>query len=528
MLSKKIAAYVVLFVGLTLVFSSLITVAQAPDRATKEANSKTLVIAIDQDPQNLNTITTSWGGEMNRDICDTLVSRDYQLTYQDGIAKSWDVSPDGLEWTFRLKGGVTFHDGTPCDAEAIAWNIETMRDIGASAYLYSAVEDAVAVDPLTVKLILKNPFPNLLYNMSSSGFASIVSPTAFEEYGEDYGVKTAVGTGPYMFVEWVRGDHVTLKRNPDYNWAPSWLESEGPAYFDKVIYKVVPEAVTKIMLLQAGEVDIAYYVSPSSVSALQADPNVEVTLTPERRLVYMGMNVTAPPFDDVRVRRAMEYIVDRESIVENVLQGIGQPAYNYLAPIVEPQIESPYTYNLDKARELLAEAGWTDEDGDGILEKNGAKFIITLWTDTVTERVQIATVIQSEMAELGIKAEIQQFDSATYADMFKSGRQQAFMRLYGWDNADILEWFFNSQRIDRGVNKTRMNEPLLDSMFIKAESMPTSEERLFVYRLLHEYLLDTAPWVPVYYPQQIRASRADLGGYVATLDHIWLHNLYRK
>jgi len=162
MQSKRIAVYVVLFVGLMLVFSSLITVAQAPDRATKEANSKTLVIAIDQDPQNLNTITTSWGGEMNRDICDTLVSRDYQLTYQDGIAESWDVSSDGLEWIFRLKDGVTFHDGTPCDAEAIAWNIETMRDIGASAYLYSAVEDAVAVDPLTVKLILKNPFPNLL------------------------------------------------------------------------------------------------------------------------------------------------------------------------------------------------------------------------------------------------------------------------------------------------------------------------------------------------------------------------------
>lgn len=528
MLSKKIATYILLFVGLMMVFSSLITVAQAPDRATKEANSKTLVIAIDQDPQNLNTITTNWGGEMNRDICDTLVSRNYQLTYQDGIAKSWEVSADGLVWTFTLKPGVMFHDGTPCDAEAIAWNIETMRDIGASAYLYSAVEDAVAVDPLTVKLILKNPFPNLLYNMSSSGFASIISPTAFEKYGEDYGVKTAVGTGPYMFVEWVKGDHVTLKRNPDYSWGPSWMENQGPAYFETVIYKVVPEAVTKAILLQAGELDVVYYVSPAIVSTLQAAPNVEVILSPERRLVYMGMNVTKAPFDDVRVRQAMCYIVDREAIVENVLGGIGIPAYNYLAPIVEPQIESPYTYDIDKARELLTEAGWTDEDDDGIIEKDGKEFTVTLWTDTITERVQIATVLQSQMTELGIKAEIQQFDSATYGDMFKTGNQHAFMRLYGWDNADILEWFFNSTRIDRGVNKTRTNEPLLDFMFKKAESMPTSEERLSVYRLLHEYLLETARWVPVYYPQQVRARGSDLAGYNATLDHIWLLDFYRK
>lgn len=505
----------------------LCALAQEPDRMAKEAKSQTLVIAINQDPQNLDPITSTWGGEMLRDIHDLLVTRDYQLNYRDGLAQSWEVSEDGLEWTFYLKEGVMFHDGTPCDAQAVAWNIITMRDKGASAYLYSAVKDAIAVDPVTLKLVLDHPFPNLLYNLSSSGFATIVSPAAYERYGEDYGVKAVVGSGPYMFVEWVRGDHITLKKNPDYTWGPSWLANKGPAYFDTVIYRVVPEAVTRMMLLQAGEVDIVYYVPPTSVSLLKADPNVEVVLTPERRLVYMGMNVTTSPFDDVRVRRAMNYIVDRESIVENVLGGLGIPAYNYLPPIVEPQVESPYTYDMDKARALLEEAGWSDQDGDGVLEKDGMEFRITLWTDTVTERVQIATIIQSAMEELGIKAEIQQFDSATYADMFKTGQQQAFMRLYGWDNADILEWFFNSKRIDRGVNKTRTNEPLLDFLFRKAESMPTMEQRLFVYRLVHEYLLERSPWVPVYYPLQIRAYRKDLKGYEATLDHVWLLSLYR-
>lgn len=518
---------VVLLGGFVLGSMSMSTAAQDPNRAAKEAKSKTLVISVLEDFHSLNTITTTWAEEPCEDIFETLVSRDTQARYHDGLAESWDVSADGKEWTFHLKSGVMFHDGTPCDAEAVAWNILTVRDTGASAYLYSAVDEAVAVDQLTVKLILRYPFPNLLFNISNV-FGSIVSPTAYKTYGDTFGTKVAVGTGPYIFVEWIKGEHIKLKRNLEYTWGPSWLSNQGPAYFETVIYKVVPEAVTRMMLLQAGEIDIEYYVPPNSEPLLRADTNVEVVITPSKRLVYMGMNVTTPPFDDVLVRRAMNYMVDKESIVNSVLQGVGQPAHTYFAPMVEPQVESPYTYDLDKARELLAEAGWTDEDGDGILEKNGAKFIITLWTDTATERIQIATVIQSEMVELGIKAEIQQFDSATYLDMFKSGGQQAYIRVHGWDNTDILEWFFNSKRIDIGVNKTRTDEPLLDFLFVKAESMSTSEERIFVYRLIHEYLIDTARWVPVYYPQQIRAYRADLGAYVGTLDHIWLLDLYRK
>ncbi|MCK4246897.1 hypothetical protein KAX14_06655, partial [Candidatus Bipolaricaulota bacterium] len=159
MQSKRIVAYVVLLVGLMLVFSSLITVAQALDRATKEANSTTLVVAETTSPPTLSTFTTTWTTEPLEDILNKLVSRDAELNYRDDIAQSWEVSADGLVWTFTLKPGVMFHDGTPCDAEAVAWNIETMRDGGASSYLYSAVLDAVAVDPVTLQLILKNPFP---------------------------------------------------------------------------------------------------------------------------------------------------------------------------------------------------------------------------------------------------------------------------------------------------------------------------------------------------------------------------------
>jgi len=526
MQSKRIVAYVVLFVGLMLVFSSLITVAEAPDRATKEANSTRLVVTETTSPPTLSTFTAAWTTEALEDIVVKLVSRDTELNYRDDIAQSWEVSVDGLAWTFTLKPGVMFHDGTPCDAEAIAWNIETMRDTGASSYLYSAVQDAVAVDPVTLKLILKNPFPNLLYNVSNS-FSGINSPTAVEKYGEDYGVIAVVGSGPYIFKEWVKGDHITLERNPDYTWGPSWMSNQGPAYFQTVIYRFVPEAVTKTMLLQAGEADIVSEVDPTAISALKADQNVTVGITSGKRLIYMGLNVTKPPFDDVLVRQAMNYIVDRESITENVFHGAGLPAYNYLTPNVQPQVESPYTYDPQKASTLLAAAGWT-KNKDGFLEKNGQQFAIILWTESITDRVQIATVLQSEMAEVGIKATIQQFDSGSYGDMFKTGEQQAFIRLYGWDNTDIIEWFFNSKRIATGVNKTRTNNPLLDFLFVKAEAMPTPEERTFVYRLVHQYMLEQSAWVPIFYPAQVRAYRSDLGGYKATLDHVYLLDLYRK
>jgi len=515
-----------LLVGILLVFTAFLAVAQDADRATKEANSTTLVVAETTSPPTLSTFTTTWTTEPLEDILNKLVSRDAELSYRDDIAQSWEVSADGLVWTFTLKPGVMFHDGTPCDAEAVAWNIETMRDGGASSYLYSAVQDALAVDSVTLKLILKNPFPNLLYNVSNS-FSGINSPTAVEKYGDDYGVTTVVGSGPYIFKEWVKGDHITLERNPDYTWGPSWMSNQGPAYFQTVIYKFIPEAVTKTMLLQAGEVDVVNEVDATAISAFKADPNVTVSITSGKRLIYMGLNVTKPPFDDVRVRQAMSYIVDRESITENVFHGAGLPAYNFLTPNVQPQVESPYTYDLQKANTLLADAGWT-KNADGILEKDGQQFAIILWTESITDRVQIATVLQSEMAAVGIKATIQQFDSGSYGDMFKTGEQQAFIRLYGWDDMDILEWFYNSKRIARGTNKTRTDNSLLDFLFVKAEAMPTLEDRTFVYRLVHEYLLDQSAWVPIFYPAQVRAYRADLGGYNATLDHVYILDLYRK
>jgi len=175
----------------------------------------------------------------------------------------------------------------------------------------------------------------------------------------------------------------------------------------------------------------------------------------------------------------------------------------------------------------LTEAGWT-KNADGILEKNGQEFAIILWTESITDRVQMATVLQSEMGEVGIKASIQQFDSGSYGDMFKTGEQQAFIRLYEWDNMDIIEWFFNSARIARGVNKTRTDNSLLDFLFVKAEAMPTPEERRFVYRLVHQYMLDQSAWVPIFYPAQVRAYGSDLGGYTATLDHVYLVDAYRK
>jgi len=523
--SRKVG-WGLLLIGILLVFTVFAAVAQDADRAAKEANSKTLVIAETTSPPTLSTFTTAWTTAAMRDLLGGLVSVDANLNYRDDIAQSWDVSKDGLTWTFTLKPGIMFQDGTPCDAAAVAWNIIHQRDTGASSYLYSAVKDAIAVNATTLKLILKNPFPNMLYNLSNS-FAGINSPTAVKKYGDNYGVTAVVGSGPYIFKEWVKGDHITLVRNPDYTWGPSWLSNKGPAYFKTVIYKFVPEAVTKTMLLQAGEIDIVDGVDSTAISALKADPNVIVTMTPGRQLIYMGMNVTKPPFNDVRVRQAMNYIVDRKAIAKNVFHGAGLPAYNYLTPNVQPQVESPYTYDPQKASALLTEAGWT-KNADGILEKNGQQFAIILWTSSTTDRVQVATVLQSEMKEVGIKASIQQFDPASYSDMFKTGEQQAFIRLYEWDNMDILEWFFNGKRIARGVNKTRMNNSLLNFLFAKAEMQPTLADRTFVYRLVHEYLLEQSPWVPIFYPSLVRAYKSNLGGYTATLYHVYLVDAYRK
>ena len=224
--------------------------------ATPEPKGKsTLVVAAaNQYGETFDIFNTATTMEPHVMIYEPLVTVDYNYEFRPGLAESWETSEDGLTWTFKLQDGVTFHDGTEFNADVVKWWLEGMQ-LGVNSYMFESMTSAEVIDDLTIALTFEAPFPNLLYNLSSS-FSGIMSQEAYEQYGDEYGTQYAVGTGPFMLEEWVPNDHLTLVKNPDYNWAPEWTGHKGPAQVDRILYRIMPEDATRAIEFQTGNVQL--------------------------------------------------------------------------------------------------------------------------------------------------------------------------------------------------------------------------------------------------------------------------------
>jgi len=439
-------------------------------------------------------------------IYEPLVTVDYDYKFQPGLADSWEVSEDGLTWTFHLKKGVKFHDGSDFNAEVVKWWLEKMKE-GINSYMFESMTEAKVIDDYTLAMTFSAPFPNLLYNLSTS-FSGIMSKAAYEKYGADYGTKYAVGTGPFMLKEWVPNDHLLLVKNPDYNWAPAWTGHKGPANVDKILYRIIPEDATRTIELQAGNVHLLLSPPPPREQAqYQNNPDYFYMASSAATIQFIGMNVNHPFFKDIRTRKAIGHAIDRKLIVETIYQGLGRPTTTYLSQELggdKGVAEVAPDYDLEKAKALLAEVGWKPGP-DGILVaenvegvEKGTRFEVSYWTYQEDEYKRLAEVTQKMLADIGIKANIQLMDNPTYIAQLKAGGNELILRQYQWDNNDILEWFHHSKYLPYpnylGVNDKKYDEMLDDANY----KTPTWEERDAKYVEIHKYLIENwYPWAPI-------------------------------
>jgi len=477
-----------------------------PPEPTKRPEVTLVVGVANQYGDTLDMFQSSTTMEPHNMIYEPLVAVNEKYEFVPGLADSWEVSNDGLTWTFHLHKGVKFHDGSPFNAEAVKWWLEGMLK-GINSYMFESMTEAKVVDDLTLAMTFKAPFPNLLYNLSTS-FSGIQSKAAYEKYGKEYGTKYAVGTGPFMLQEWVPNDHLLLVKNPDYNWAPEWTGHKGPANVDKILYRVIPEDATRVIELQAGNVQLL--LAPPEVR-LQAqfknNPDYFYMTLPNGSIQFVGMNVNEPLLKDVRTRKAIGEAIDRKLLTETIYQGVGRPTTTYLAAELggdKGVAASAPDFDLAKAKALLAEVGWKP-GSDGILVadkvegvKKGTKFEVSYLTYQEDEYKRLAEATQKMLADVGIKANIQLMDNPTYSDALKKGGEQLILRKYEWDNNDILEWFHHSKYLPYpnylGVKDVKYDE-MLDTANYKT---PTFEERDALYVALHKYLIDTwYPWAPI-------------------------------
>jgi len=463
-----------------------------------------------------NTATTMSPHVM---IYEPLVTVDYNYEFRGGLAERWETSEDGLTWTFYLQKGVKFHDGSDFNAEVVKWWLEGMLT-GVNSYMFESMTEATVVDDYTIDMTFEAAFPNLLYNLCTS-FSGIMSKEAYEKYGDEYGTKYAVGTGPFMLEEWVANDHLTLVKNPDYNWAPEWSGHKGPAQVDKILFRIIPEDATRAIELQAGNVHLLIDApSPRELPQYQDNPDYLFVQGPDASIQFIGMKVDHPLFKDIRTRQAVGYAIDRDLIIETIYQGLGGAATTYLSAELggdKGVAAVAPSFDLDKAKELLAEAGWVMGD-DGILVAEnvegvdaGTKFEVSYWTYQQDEYQRLAQVTQNMLAEVGIKANIQLMDSATYSDALKGGETELILRRYGWDNNDIIEWFHHGKYAPY-PNYLGVNDPDFDAALDDANyNTATWGERDAKYVDIHKYLIEEwYPWAPIRQRADVFIGRSNL------------------
>jgi len=482
-------------------------------------------------------ITDGISARITNQIFEGLVKFDKDTTNPvPSLAEKWTTSEDGKTWTFTLRKGVKFHDGTEFNAEAVVKNFDYWRntknplhkaqlDAGQTFEYYEAQfggfdDDSIitkveAVDPATVKFTLKEPQGPFLNNLAMFVFV-FWSPTALEKAGKD-SCKNPVGTGPYKFVEWKANEQVTLEAFADY-----WDKPNAPK-MKKVIVRNIPNNAQRLLALAAGEVHGIEGMDPASVAAIQKDPRFKLLLRPANTTGYVAFNYKVKEFQDPKVRQAFAQAINKEAIVKAFYGGTGLVAKEFQPPALwgyNKDIED-WKYDVDAAKKLLADAGY--KDGISEVTFDGKKVPLDFWYMPVSRPYypnpkDIATAIAADLAKVGIKVNLQTVDWATYLDKRKNGELPLYMLGWTGDNGDpdnFVCYFFCMDAKDTPIAREGfVADKELSDILKKAAAMTNQAERAKLYQQAEKLIHDKVLRIFIAHNQPPLAFLKNVEGYI--------------
>ncbi len=503
--------------------------------AASGAAGKDMVIGFRGDATSLNPVVATDGQSYIAEwpIFDSLVELDERLNVKPLLAESWEVAKDGLTYTFKLKKNVKWHDGQPFTARDVAFTFYSVLDPRVTtphrAYFDMlagfpeltnkdhprkpeelAVKPVEVLDDHTVRFRLRYP--------SGAFLAVLVNPRAgiVPEHvlrGQDLNTaefnRKPIGTGPFRFVEWRRGERIVLEANEQYH--------AGRPALNRVIFRVIPDAVVLLQELRAGGVDFLEGPPLTEVGRLKQTPGLHVMVTDNTSYTYFGWRQDIAPFDDVRVRRALNHAVDVPTIVKEVLQGYASIATGQFAPsswAFDPSVK-PYAYDPARARALLAEAGWKPGP-DGILVKDGKRFSFSLRHDQGNQAVKdAAVVIQEYLKRVGVEARIEPLDWPTFVKKLFASDFEGIV--VGWTNhhdPDPFAYTIWHSSQWKGRNFAHYRNPRVDEALEAARRTANQAERKKHYAEFSRLLMEDAPYVFLYFEQQVYVARQGYEGFV--------------
>ena len=447
-----------------------------------------------------------------------LVKYDTDLRVIGDLAKSWDISPDGLVITFHLRKGVKWTDGVEFTADDVMFGYKTIINKNTpTAYseAFRQVKKAEVVDRYTFRVTYAKPFAPALTSWGNL----VVLPKHLLE-GKDITKsplgRDPVGMGPYKLRKWISGQELILDSNKDY--------FEGRPYIDHYVYKIIPDSATMFLELQAGGLDMMgltplQYMKQTNTEYFRR--NFRKFRYPSFSYTYLGFNLKYPLFKDRRVRRAIAYAIDKKEIVDVVLFGLGSIATGPYVPHTWPYNPNVkrYPYNPQKARKLLAEAGWKDTDGDGILDKDGRSFEFTVLTNMGnTSRTNTATIIQWRLAKVGIKVNIRAIEWSTFINEFIDKRRFQAVIL-GWQidlDPDQYDIWYSGKTKEKEFNFVSYSNPEVDALLEKGRRTFDMKKRKKAYFKIQEILAGDLPYIFLYVPDATPIVSARFRGIMAT------------
>ena len=424
---------------------------------------------------------------INSNVFETLLyfnydQKDKKAKPMPSLATSWEKSKDGLAYTFKLRKGVKFHDGTPFDAQAVKFNFERIIQCSYGRDIKEVFDHAEVIDNFTVKIHLNKPlaiFLNLieLYN------AQMISPTAFKKYGDKFGL-SPVGTGKFKFTKWVPGDYIQLQAYEGH-WG-------GRPNLDGIIFRFVPDNNARLSMLQTGELDLVYNVPYSEHERLRKTGNIGVETWPCTSNLRMSIH-NIYPYDDVMVRQAIKYAIDRKAIVRDILVGNGYPSDSPSAPMSWGYYPAnPPVYDPDKAKQLLTEAGWVDKDGDGIREKGADKLVFTINCTPPGRgqmRGEIALAIQEYLRQVGFDCKLIIEDFGSLIMRFETTRDKAREGAFlsAWSSKSdawfvLYTCYYSKKWYPNGRHMTFWINPEFDRILEQAAVEINDQKRFELYK----------------------------------------------
>lgn len=472
--------------------------AAAQEASPEPKTGGTLKVGLSADPAELDPhktqLTAAW--HVIEHVYDTLVDANEKLEVVPGLAESWEISDDGLTYTFSLRQGVKFHNGREFTSDDVKYSYERILDPATASPSVSdldSVDTIDATDPAIVVITLKAPDSSFLAKLLGSSI-SIVAKEVVEENGDL--MQTMVGTGPFKFVEYVPNSMVKLERNPDY-----W--EAGKPYIDAMEMQIIPDNTARTTALVTGTVDLIEYAPVQDLPIFEQDENIEVTGDQNTNIRYMAINIQREPFNKLEVRQAIAMVIDRQPIIDSAVFGAGTPTVTIFPPTFWAGSEKEIpAADIEGAKALLAKAGYPD----------GFKTVLHSWAQ-YPFLSNAAIVIQEQLRQIGIEADTDFQENAIYLENYFAGNfdlsvtgTSAYV-----DPNDVIQANFGTDESNNGI---KYSNPQVDELIAQGMTETDQETRAGIYQQIQDILLEDLPWVNLFIANQYEAMKSYVKGYV--------------